>query len=291
MSKNQQDPTTEARDITPEWAGKILDRHYTRIEEGKFVQRPVSKATINKYAMDMMAGNWRLSPQGIAFNEDDDLIDGQQRLEAVRQSKKTVRMMVSTGWPVEKNGAVQLIDVLDMGKPRTIEQMLHLHGQTCANNYTTTIRFISRVALVTGRAPAITYSSTIWMLDSLNLRVAIDKIMSNATDHRDFQGRNVGPLAYYYTSSPRKAMDFAEQLFNGTAVKGNAVWLYANWLKQHPQYKTEAVLKGLAWCIKAWHTNTDVQRISTHVESLEWLSNTNPKLRETIRAAVPQRVK
>lgn len=290
MSNKQENKIeTEPRDITPEWAAEILDKHYGRIEKGTFIQRPLSRGFVNRYAMDMSADAWKLTPDPITFDTEDNLINGQHRLEAVRQSGKTVRMMVSTGWPVERNGQVQLIDLLDGGKPRTIDQMLHLHGQTLARNYTTTIRFIGRVALVTSRAPGMTFSSTKWMLDTINLRAAIDKIMSNATDHRDFQGRNVGPLAYYYTAFPRKAMEFADQLFNGTAVKGNQVWLYANWCKQHPAYKTDTGLKALAWCLKGWHTNMELTRISTHIESLEWLSNTNPKLRETIREAIPVR--
>lgn len=287
---NKKEPQFEIKDITPEWAGEILDRHYKRIDDGKFVQRNISRSAGERYAMDMSADNWKLTHQGIAFDVNDDLIDGQHRLEGVRQSGKTIRMVVSTGWPVDNNnGAVKLIDVIDGQKPRTIDQMLHLHGQSLARNYTTAIRFIGRVALVTGRAPCITFSSTKWMMDTLNLKVAIDKIMTNATDHRDFQGRNVGPLAYYYTAFPRKAMDFAEQLFNGTAVKGNAVWLYANWCKQHAGYKTDNGLKALAACLRAWHMNTELTIVRTHIEALEWLSNTNPKLRETIREAIPLR--
>lgn len=285
----KQNIVTEERDIDPTWAGEILDRHYDRISKGQFIQRPVSRVAIDRYAMDMAAGNWKLIPDPITFDVDDNLINGQHRLEGVRQSGKVIRMMVSTGWPADKNGKVKLIDVMDGNKPRTIDQMLHLHGQACARNYTTTCRFLCRVAHATGRAPAITFSTMMWMMETLNLRNAIDRILAVATDHRDFQGRAVGPLAYYYTTAPKKAVAFAEALFNATATKGDAVWLYQNWLKQHPDSKTDVGLKAISACIKAWHTNEELKQIRISSEPLEWLALTNGKLREQIRAMIPVR--
>jgi hypothetical protein len=59
--------------------------------------RPLRKSLVNQYAKDMAAGNWRLTHQGVAFNCDGTLLDGQHRLAAVVQSGATVQMLVARG--------------------------------------------------------------------------------------------------------------------------------------------------------------------------------------------------
>jgi len=51
-------------------------------------------STVKKYARAMRDGAWKLTHQGIAFDEDNRLLDGQHRLEAIVQSGATVEMLV-----------------------------------------------------------------------------------------------------------------------------------------------------------------------------------------------------
>lgn len=57
--------------------------------------RRLRPALVKRYAAMMSTGNWRLSHQGIAFNEDGKLCDGQHRLNAIMRSGCTVEMQVS----------------------------------------------------------------------------------------------------------------------------------------------------------------------------------------------------
>lgn len=59
--------------------------------------RLVSKGSVERYARDMASGNWRLNHQGIAFDSEGVLVDGQHRLFAVIKSGVTVEMMVTFG--------------------------------------------------------------------------------------------------------------------------------------------------------------------------------------------------
>lgn len=59
--------------------------------------RPLRKRLVEQYAKDMQAGNWRLTHQGVAFNCDGTLLDGQHRLAAIVQSGVTVQMLVARG--------------------------------------------------------------------------------------------------------------------------------------------------------------------------------------------------
>jgi hypothetical protein len=78
-------------DVTPDMATKWL--------EGNTHNRKLRQSHVDKYARDMKAGRWMATHQGIAFDEDGKLIDGQHRLWAVIESGCTVPMMVFNGLP------------------------------------------------------------------------------------------------------------------------------------------------------------------------------------------------
>ena len=90
-----------------------------RFASGKTVDNTV----VNRYAADMMSGNWTLSPQGIIFDEYDRLIDGHHRLRAIIKSGVTILMAVTTGAPAES------VKVLDTGLKRNPHLILaHTDG-------------------------------------------------------------------------------------------------------------------------------------------------------------------
>jgi len=80
---------TEEQLITPELAKEYLTRN-TR-------NRKLRKGIVEQYAREMRCGKWLLTHQGIAFNCDGTLLDGQHRLEAVILSGASVWMNVSRG--------------------------------------------------------------------------------------------------------------------------------------------------------------------------------------------------
>jgi hypothetical protein len=100
--------------ITPALAAEWL--------EGNVRNRRIDQAHVNRFAADMLAGRWRLTHQGIAFDTSGTLQDGQHRLWAVLQSGATVRMMVAV------NVAPENVDALDGGKGRTVVDRMNLSG-------------------------------------------------------------------------------------------------------------------------------------------------------------------
>ena len=81
---------TKLMTITPSMAMEWLENN---IE----TNRTVRDSVVSKYARDMRNGNWKITHQGIAFNSDGKLIDGQHRLWAIVESNTPVEMYVSTG--------------------------------------------------------------------------------------------------------------------------------------------------------------------------------------------------
>ena len=54
---------------------------------------------VNHLATLIKNGEFTLTHQGIAFDEDGNLIDGQHRLHAIIKAGIAVKMEVSSGWP------------------------------------------------------------------------------------------------------------------------------------------------------------------------------------------------
>ena len=75
-------------------------------------------------------GEWKITNQGIAFDEEGNLIDGQHRLAAILQTGKTVPILVGT------NMDPRIFDCVDTGAARTagdgIDILGSSHGKTIA---------------------------------------------------------------------------------------------------------------------------------------------------------------
>lgn len=77
--------------VTPELAKRYLELN----KSNRDFRRSVGEA----YLRDLKAGNWQLTHQGIAFDEDGNLIDGQHRLWAIVESGIACDMVVARGLP------------------------------------------------------------------------------------------------------------------------------------------------------------------------------------------------
>lgn len=96
---------TEVVDVTPELAKLILDSY------GDF-NRPVSEATVVRYASIMIRDEWNLQDT-VEFNVNGQLVNGYHRLWAVFLSGVTVKLRFRYG------AAVQTFATYDVGKTRT----------------------------------------------------------------------------------------------------------------------------------------------------------------------------
>ena len=94
--------------------------------------RNVKEPSVAMYANDMVNGNWKISPQGIAFDEAGTLFDGQHRLRAVVRAGLAVPMLVLRGFPVEQ-GKMKTMDVVDCGVLRSLPDRLKLMGCYAGN--------------------------------------------------------------------------------------------------------------------------------------------------------------
>lgn len=100
-------------DIDPRLAAYYLERNNAI--------RDLNLVTVSGMARDMRAGKWLLTHQGIAFDPEGWLIDGQHRLTAIIQAEMTIRISVTRNVPRE------VWEVLDTGRVRTLTDMFRLN--------------------------------------------------------------------------------------------------------------------------------------------------------------------
>lgn len=98
--------------------------------KNNFRNRPISEDVVRAYAADMTAGRWTVTHQGLAFNDRDELIDGQHRLRAIILSGCTVQTMVTFGLPSKiKDSEMTTMDCVDRGRTRSVADQLKIqHG-------------------------------------------------------------------------------------------------------------------------------------------------------------------
>lgn len=104
---------TKIESINPDRAKEYLERN--------FGNRPMS-ASLVTFLARQMPHSWRLTHQGIAFDTENNLIDGQHRLQAVVQSGATVQMVVV------REVARECMLVVDTHKRRTDADALKIAG-------------------------------------------------------------------------------------------------------------------------------------------------------------------
>lgn len=100
--------------VTPDMAAEWLDRNPKN--------RRVVPARVSFYASQMLSGSWKLTHQGIAFDEDGNLVDGQHRLHAVVASGVSTKFWVFNG--VSREAMI----AIDVGKGRTADDAFVLLG-------------------------------------------------------------------------------------------------------------------------------------------------------------------
>ena len=100
--------------LTPLIAQRLLERNVHN--------RKISETVVQKYMAEIKAGEWRITPAGIGFNEKGELVDGQHRLHAVVRSKIAVPILVTLGLPSASQEKV------DRQRKRTLYDALYLAG-------------------------------------------------------------------------------------------------------------------------------------------------------------------
>jgi hypothetical protein len=104
--------------------------------EANTVNRPLSQPTVRAFAEAMKRGEWIVTHQGIAFDVNGVLVDGQHRLAAIIEAGVAVELTVFT------DVAEGAFDVLDTGKRRNAADVLAIEGEKSATMLAAMVRTV-----------------------------------------------------------------------------------------------------------------------------------------------------
>ncbi|MFJ2420557.1 hypothetical protein [Streptomyces brevispora] len=116
--------------VTPELAREWLKRNIKH-------NRPISTAKVKQWRTAIDGGLWKLTHQGIAFDPDGNLIDGQHRLMAIGAGDVPVWIPVFYGVPAE------CFAVLDVNYHRSAANSLSIAGHKNTATLAATIKLIA----------------------------------------------------------------------------------------------------------------------------------------------------
>jgi len=116
--------TVEIMTITPSKAAEILKR------SEDFINRPLSETEVSYLTKEMKEGRFVLNGESIILGQDGKLLDGKRRLTAIVKSGLPQEIVVS------KNVPRKAVPTMDMGRPRTIAEILSMMGEKQAKYLT-----------------------------------------------------------------------------------------------------------------------------------------------------------
>lgn len=188
-------PYNRVIEVTPQLAAKWL--------EGNTHNRPLRQTSVDRYAADMKAGRWLLTHQGIAFDQNGVLLDGQHRLWAIVEANVTIKFRVFFNEPSESRWAT------DTGNPRHNIDVLSMVGES--GDVTTHDLATMRAVYAGLSARSVRRSPREEAEKYDRYREAIDFAVENLGRSGRCRGlatayvRAVVARAYYYADRPRLA--------------------------------------------------------------------------------------
>lgn len=228
--------STKLTTITPQMASQML--------KSNTGNRKIRMPHVNRLKAEILAGRWITTHQGIAFDDQENLLDGQHRLMAIEASGKSVQMLVTHGIPKAINGEINLnaMDVIDCGNKRsTSDQLSLMHGVKNTNQTVGVLRMIAYI--YTGQnkqARAVTVGQAMAMLEIYG--EGIEKFLHIAGVSKISKRSSIlGALAMAYPVAPEASLEFLSHLTTGNGIgKGDPAYALREQLIAYPPLNDEA---------------------------------------------------
>jgi len=218
--------TSKVMDVTPDMAEKWLNDH-------NGLNRPFKNGLAEKYAASMAAGRWRLTPQGIAFDENDELMDGQHRLTGISLSQKTIRMWISWGWPA---GSRLVLDDHAKRTPLDVAEISGIRGRFTSKHFSA-----SRLMWTAGLNYAPNLLSNEMLIEFTKkylpgLDFAVNEVFQGKKERGVTQGGVLAVIAqaYYCDVDKIRLQKFGQVLLDGRSTDpgDDAAQVLRGWLKE-----------------------------------------------------------
>jgi len=243
--------------VTPEIAAGML----THLVPER--QRKLSLKVVENYSRMMKAGMWKLTHQGIGFDTNGELIDGQHRLHSVVKSGATVQMLVAREIEGENT-----IDALDRGEERRVGQQLQLrHGFTKGRD----VSHLCRQILVILCASHWKQAGKFNVGYALNVYEAysdeINFVLERRSTTKGLRSCTLMTACVFAMGAHKESMrDFYSKITNTVRDedKDNAAYALRKYLRQNPVFTFKSEMSGIKtilMCAMRFHKNEPVALI------------------------------
>jgi hypothetical protein len=270
---------TIAEKITP----KIAEEYLQKVDPTH--QRKLILSRAQAFAREMTAGHWFKNHQGIAFDEQGRLIDGQHRLKAIEISGLTLEMLVTRGIASEMVNGVRLfaIDTIDVGyKRKTGDQLALRHGVENANRVAAATRAI--LLWATG----IPTNTTSIALEILSIYPSIKKLSSGGKSAA-LPGSVVGCFAIALRAFPELFDSFVDPYITGANLKkGSPALLLRNAILNNPMGGGSSAGRCINLCLyalKAAALQEDIKIVRNNESGARFFSQNQRGVVRKIRLA------
>lgn len=218
--------------------------------------RPLGGTTVDRYAAYMQLGEWVVNGEPVILDDEENLLDGQHRLEAVIRSGVSVPMLVVYGVPAE------VFPTLNTGKTRCLADVLAIKGEANQRTLAGALRLVyfqergQLASLRQGKSGVSNLTLAAELGAHPNLRHAVEFVSGRC--QRGLHPPAVLSFLYYRMAAlhPDEARGFFTRLLTQEGIPPGGVESKLNaWVHANPAVTrvTSGVLLYMAVWIKAWN--------------------------------------
>lgn len=252
---------TRLEEITPELATQYLSCN-TR-------NRTIRRRDVEMYARAIKNGSFVTTHQGIAFDDEGNLIDGQHRLMAIAMAGQPVHMMVARGI------SPQAFMVVDRGASRTMRDVVQLGDQTAGERGAmikncVMLSAISQLVECGYKSMKLTAEETLKLFNAFDehAQVAFRSCINKTISRSQIVS---AALAAMHCGVSHEAIEKFFQVFNKSNIsgcEGYNVQIALNWRRQMDDARIQRMSmhkRKVYLCTQAaiWHfvNNTSASRV------------------------------
>jgi hypothetical protein len=132
VAKGKKSPLAEVATLTPVLASLLLERNP--------VNRPIGQYNMDGLRADTSNGRFMFNGESIVISDSGVLIDGQHRCKTVVETRNSIQTVIVFGPSEEARYTI------DIGKPKTAANFLHMKGGVDTNNLSAAISLLIQYA-------------------------------------------------------------------------------------------------------------------------------------------------
>ena len=261
---------TEKTTVTPS-----LAKEYLSVAGSN---RNLRDRLVDKYAAMMQAGQWLLTHQGIAFDMDGKLIDGQHRLHAIIKAGVPVEMLVSHN--VQDHEEIKAMSVVDGGAARSVADQLSIgYGVKNPAKVAAAVASIAALILPEHSIRGLSAVQLMPMVQQYEDRIS-EVIHAMAGRFKPgMQSPVIGALALALKVHRNATQEFIDAIVSGVGLKaGSPALTFRNWLinknwKANGSKERRAVIGGATLnAVLAFKNNEKMELVRPNREAVNYFA-------------------